>query len=48
MLGIILDAGDRVVNKTDIASSKILKKERVAELGVGMNNEQALLLVYRI
>lgn len=39
----MLDAGDTVVNETDTASSKILTKERVAELEVGMDNEQALL-----
>lgn len=43
MLGIELDAGARVVNKTAIASSKILTKEKVAKLDVGMDNEQALL-----
>ena len=33
--GIVPDAGDTVVNETDIASSKILTTERAAEVEVG-------------
>lgn len=36
--GIMLDGGDTVVSERDMASSKILTKERSAEVEVGMDN----------